>query len=100
VHTTPATSRRTRFEDASRPILLRMRALPIFLVPTLLAVMLFMGLAISAPWAGLLLLVIAAFLTWLTALSWPAISPGSRVLRLVVNLSVLALGVLKLMGLF
>jgi hypothetical protein len=43
------------------------------------------------------MLAIGLFLLWLTALSWPAISPGSRLLRLVVNVAVITLGVLKIL---
>jgi hypothetical protein len=75
-----------------------MQALPTFLVPMLLAVFLFLGLVIRQPWAGLFLIVISVFLTWLTALSWPAISATSRLMRVVVDLAVLGLGVLKLLG--
>lgn len=92
------TGARARFEAASRPLLARMRALPGFVMPALLAVAMFVGLAVNAPWAGVVLIVIALFLSWLTALSWPAITPGSRVLRVVVDLAILALGVLKVMG--
>jgi len=91
-------SARTRFEDASRPVLVRMRALPTFLLPMLIAVTLFLGLALPWPWTGLLLVAIGLFLAWLTALSWPATSAGSRALRIVVNISIIALGVLKVLG--
>jgi hypothetical protein len=79
-------------------MLMWMRALPTFLLPLVIAVTLFLGLALPWPWTGLLLVVIGLFLGWLTALSWPAISPGSRILRVVVNISVIALGVLKVLG--
>jgi hypothetical protein len=75
-----------------------MQALPTFLVPMLLAVLLFFGLVVRQPWAGAFLIVISLFLTWLTALSWPATSAGSRLMRVVVDLGVLGLGVLKLTG--
>ena len=91
-------SLRERFEDASRPVLLRMQALPGFLIPVTLGVLLFFGLTLSATWSGILLIVIALFLFWLTAVSWPRITTGSRILRLVVDVAVLVLGVLKLMG--
>ena len=91
-------SLRERFEDASRPMLRRMQALPGFLIPVMLGILLFFGLALSATWSGILLIVIAVFLFWLTAVSWPVITPGSRVLRVVVDVGVLALGVLKLTG--
>ncbi len=94
----PKASLRERFEEASRPALGWMQGLPSFVVPILLASTLFLGLTLRATWSGILLFLVAAFLSWLTALSWPAISTGSRILRLVVNVSVLGLGVLKLMG--
>jgi hypothetical protein len=75
-----------------------MQALPGFLVPVTLGVLLFFGLTLNATWSGVLLIVIALFLAWLTAVSWPAITTGSRILRVVVDVSVLVLGVLKLMG--
>jgi hypothetical protein len=93
--TSPA---RARFEAFSAPILVRMQLLPAFVVPVLLGVMLFFGLVVPANWAGILLVLIAVFLGWLTAVSWPVVSPFSRVLRLVVDVAVLALGVGKLFG--
>ncbi len=96
--TGPSSSPRERFEDFSRPILLRMQALPAFLVPVTLGILLFLGLTLNAAWSGLLLILIAVFLIWLTAVSWPAITPGSRFLRVVVDVGVLGLGVLKLLG--
>ncbi|HEX6886741.1 MAG TPA: DUF6703 family protein [Candidatus Nanopelagicales bacterium] len=89
---------RARFEAFSAPILVRMQLLPAFVVPVLLGVMLFFGLVVSANWAGILLVLIAVFLGWLTAVSWPVVTPFSRVLRLVVDVAVLALGVGKLFG--
>lgn len=80
------------------PALMWMRSLPSFLIPVVLASILFLGLTLRATWTGILLFLVAAFLTWMTALSWPAISTGSRILRVVVNLAVIGLGVLKLMG--
>ena len=94
------TGARARFEAASRPALLRMQLLPTFVVPVLLAVMLFLGLVVPQPWAGSMLVLIAVFLTWLTAVSWPAITPGSRFLRVAVDLGLLGLGVMRIMGRF
>ncbi len=79
-------------------MLLRMQALPGFLIPVTLGTLLFFGLTLNATWSGILLIVIALFLFWLTAVSWPAITTGSRILRVVVDVAVLVLGVLKLMG--
>lgn len=94
----PRPSLRQQFEDASRPLVVRMGQLPTFLMPMVLAVMMFLGLVLPSAWSGLLLLAIALFLTWITALSWPTISNGSRVVRSVVNVGVLVVGVLKLAG--
>jgi hypothetical protein len=87
-----------RFEELSAPVLVRMQLLPAWLVPVLLGIMLFVGLAVRAPWAGSLLVLIGLFLTWLTAVSWPVVSPGSRALRVLVNVAVLGMGVAKLVG--
>jgi hypothetical protein len=94
----PGTSLRERFEDFSRPILLRMQAMPGFLIPVTLGILLFFGLTLNATWSGILLILIALFLFWLTAVSWPRITTGSRILRVVVDVAVLVLGVLKLAG--
>jgi hypothetical protein len=75
-----------------------MAALPTILIPALLAVALFLGLALSSRWSGLLLLPIALFVGWLSALSWPVLSPGSRALRLIVSVGMGVLAVLKLAG--
>jgi len=91
-------SLRDRFEHASRPLLRRMQALPAFLIPVTLGILLFLGLTLNAAWSGLLLILIAVFLFWLTAVSWPAITTGSRILRLAVDIGVMVLGVLKLLG--
>ena len=91
---------RQRFEDLSRPWLLRMQALPAFVIPVLMAVLLFLGLVLPHWWAGFALLAIGLFLTWLTAVSWPGIGLGSRVLRVVVDVSVLGMAVLRLIGRF
>lgn len=76
----------------------RMSALPTILIPALMAVALFLGLAVPTRWSGLLLLAIAAFLGWLAALSWPAASRGSRAIRAMVAVCLLVLAALKLLG--
>lgn len=91
---------RLRFEELSRPMLLRMQALPTFVVPVLMGVLMFIGLVLPYWWAGLALLLIAAFLTWLTAVSWPAISPASRILRSLINVFIAVLGVIRVFELF
>ncbi len=75
-----------------------MTALPRWVIPASLGVALFFGLVLTSPWAGLLLLGIGVFLSWLTALSWPLITPASRLLRTIVDVAVLGLGIMKLTG--
>lgn len=94
------TSRRLKFENASRPVLRRMQALPPYIIPIALGLLLFFGLTLQADWAGILLLIITLFLAWLAALSWPTIGGGSRALRVVVALAVAGLGVMKLLDVF
>jgi hypothetical protein len=94
----PEPSARERFEDFSAPILLRMQAMPGFLIPVTLGTLMFFGLTLNATWSGILLILIALFLFWLTAVSWPRVTTGSRILRIVVDVAVLVLGVLKLAG--
>jgi hypothetical protein len=52
-------------------------------------------------WLGAILLVLVTLmLAWLTALSWPVITPGSRLLRGGVVLALGGIAVLKAMGRF
>ncbi|MEZ5115823.1 MAG: DUF6703 family protein [Candidatus Nanopelagicales bacterium] len=92
---------RARFEDASRPWLLRLRRMPTWLVIIAMGLFLFAGLVLTGPLAwlgGLFLLVTAAFLGWLLALSWPVLTTSSRVLRVVVVGMVVGIAVLKFLG--
>lgn len=99
----PATGARATFERLSLPLLTRMNALPRWLVVILPAVLLFVGLLLRGPWAwlgGIVLLLVWAFLTWLTALSWPALETRSRFFRLLVVVGFWAIVVLKFLGRF
>ncbi len=87
----------------SLPLLRRLHALPRWLVVVAPALLLFGGLVLTGPfaWIGaVLLLVVAAFLGWLTALSWPAIGPAPRALRVLVVVALVGIAILKAMGRF
>lgn len=56
------------------------------------------GLALPFRWAGLLLIVLGLFLSWLIALSWPRISVLARLVRIIVTLSIFGFSVLRLTG--
>ena len=80
-----------------------MHALPRWVVVIAPAILLFLGLILTGPVAwvgGILLLLVAAFLGWLTALSWPAITGSARFLRVIVVLALVGVAVFKFMGRF
>ncbi|HSF26965.1 MAG TPA: DUF6703 family protein [Actinomycetes bacterium] len=76
-------SMRARVEQASAPALVRLTRLPRLLVPAIFGVLVIVALATPAPIALAATVVVVAFVGWLTYLSWPAITPGGRVFRLV-----------------
>ena len=94
--TTPGASPlRTRIETASRPLLLRLSALPRWLL-FLAFVALAVGAAIAPSWWGVACAgVLALFLTWLLFLAWPKLTPGSRLLRILVIGVLVGVGVIR-----
>lgn len=103
VSTPGASERRQAFERLSFPLLSRIAAVPRWLFVTVPAALLFLGLIQTGSLAwlgGVFLLAVFAILTWLTALSWPAITPGSRLIRVIVLLALFGIAVLKFMGRF
>ena len=77
---------RKRVTDLSAPTLLRIHALPKFLVPGLIAVLMILGLFLPAPYSGIALTVVSIFIGWLMYLSWPLLDSKSRMIRLLVFL--------------
>jgi hypothetical protein len=94
-----ATGGRARLEAASFAPLAALHRLPRWLLPVVLAAMLVAGLVLPAPFA-VLLLVVAAFLGWLLALSWPLIDGRGRLLRALAVLALVVIAVLRLTGHF
>jgi hypothetical protein len=79
---TPGASdrRRTLERSSARPLVL-LHQLPVWVVPLLLAALLIAGLSVPG-WIGAVALVlVAAFLGWLAAVSWPRLTPSGRLLR-------------------
>jgi hypothetical protein len=100
---TGSTGARLRFEEMSYPMLRRLHAMPRWLIVVLPAVLLFGGLILvnDLSWlGGILLAVVWLFIAWLTALSWPALTPGSRLFRALVVLALGGVVVLKFLGRF
>jgi hypothetical protein len=94
---------RNAFERISYPWLVRMLAVPRWLVVVLIASSLLLGLVLSdgLAWLGsIFLLFVALFLAWLLALSWPALTGGRRFIRLLAVVGILGIAFLKLTGRF
>jgi hypothetical protein len=81
---------RKRITDLSAPALLRIHALPKFLVPGIIAVLMLLGLFLAAPYSGIALTVVSVFIGWLMYLSWPLLDPRSRLIRVLVFLILIA----------
>lgn len=99
----PASNPRGNLERASVPILMRLLALPRWLIVVLMGTFLFLGLIQTGNLAwlgGIFLLIVGGFLGWLLALSWPVLSTGRRISRIVVVAAVLGIAVLKFLGRF
>jgi hypothetical protein len=96
--TKPASSARRRY-----PLVERLNRMPRFIIIVAPGVLLFLGLIQTGKWAwlgGILLLIVAAILAWLTALSWPVIPVRSRIVRVIVVAVVVGFAGLKFSGRF
>lgn len=82
-------------EQRSATTLLWLHQLPAW-VPAVLAVALLVGGLAMHGWAGAgALFGLAAVLAWLAAISWPRLSAGGRLLRIVVTGLVIVAGILR-----
>jgi hypothetical protein len=91
----PRSAGRTRLERASAPALVALTRVPRWLVAVLMAVLLVAGLAVEGPVGAALLLVLAAFLGWLLAVSWPVLAGVSKVVRVLVVAAVVTVAVMQ-----
>lgn len=85
-----------------RPLMV-LHSLPRWVVPVLLGSMLLLGLILQGPLAwvgGILLAIVSVLVIWLTALSWPVLTPGSRMMRFVIGLMLVGITILKFMNRF
>jgi len=83
LYTPNASPARQAAERQSARPLLYLHQLPRWVPPVVLAVLLVVGLAVKGPAGAAALCALAAALGWLAALSWPRLSAGGRVARLV-----------------
>lgn len=74
---------RDRFEDVSRGPLYALNRVPRPLIVILMAAFLVGGLLLPPALGAVMLAVLGLFLLWLLILSWPAIAPSSRLLRVI-----------------
>ncbi len=96
-------AQRSALERRSYPLLRVLQRVPKWLIVVLPAILLFFGLIQTGGLAwlgGVLLLLVAVFLGWLLLLSWPALSPGSRTVRIVTVAAVVGIALLKFLGRF
>lgn len=93
LYTPGASDSRRALERSSARVLLYLRQLPRWLPPVVLAALLLAGLTVHGPVGAVALVLVAAFLGWLAALSWPRLSPPGRLLRVAATACLLALAV-------
>ena len=93
----PATpTLRASVERTSRPLLLRLHALPRAVVPLGTVVLVLVGV-LAPPAVGVVALtVVGLFVGWIAYLSWPAVSASGRLLRVVMVALVAALALTRL----
>jgi hypothetical protein len=72
-----------RLARLSAPLLIRLHAQPRWVVPVVMLGLCLGGLFTRGVVAFLCLGLLAVFLAWLLLLSWPLITPASRLLRVV-----------------
>jgi hypothetical protein len=95
LYTPDAGPARRALERASARPLLFLHHLPRWLPPLALAALLLAGLALHGAPAAAALVVVAAFLCWLAALSWPSLSGRGRLLRAGAVAALLAAAVIQ-----
>ena len=74
---------RRALEKRSGPVLVLLSGMPRAIVPIVSVLLLIGGLALPVPIGVACLAVLAAFVGWLTYLSWPAIVGPARAVRVV-----------------
>jgi hypothetical protein len=89
LYTPGASAARKAAERRSAKPLLYLHQLPVWIAPLLMVVLLIAGLAVRGPVGAAALCGVAAVLGWLAAVSWPRLSLGGRLGRLLAVAAVL-----------
>lgn len=87
---------RTRLEVVSRPLLVRLTALPRPVVPLATVVLFAVAVLAPPPVALVALVLVGLFVLWLTVLAWPAVGVGGRLMRVAAVGLVVVLGLTRL----
>jgi len=82
-------------ERSSAKPLVWLQQQPVWLPPVVVAVLLIAGLAVPGWLGATALVLVAAFLGWLAALSWPRLNRSGRLLRLAAVAAVLAVAIIQ-----
>jgi hypothetical protein len=91
LYTQDASPTRQTAERRSAKPLLYLHQLPAWVPPLVLVVFLIAGLAVRGPAGAVALCIVAAVLAWLAAMSWPRLSSGGRLGRIVAVAAMLAI---------
>jgi hypothetical protein len=91
----PVDSLRARIEKVSRPILVRLHAMPQMLVPLITIVLLAVGVLAPLPIGLVALAVVLLFVGWIAYLSWPVAGVGGRIWRILIVVLIVALAVVR-----
>ena len=82
-------------ERSSAKPLVWLHQQPVWFPPLVVALLLVVGLAVPGWLGAAALVVVAGFLGWLAALSWPQTSTGGRLLRVAAVAGVLVVAVIQ-----
>jgi hypothetical protein len=82
-------ARRATEHHSARPLLF-LHQLPAWVPPSVLAILLVVGLAVSGPGGAVALCAVAAALGWLASVSWPRLAAGGRAGRVLIIAALVA----------
>jgi Family of unknown function (DUF6703) len=92
----PRSPFRLSVERASRDLLTRLHGLPRLIIPLFTGILFAVGVLASPAIGVLALSIILVFVAWLAYLSWPVVSTGGRLMRLLLVVLVAGLMVFRL----
>ncbi len=80
----PPSPARAKVERTSLPLLLRLSAVPRWLLLVVMLVLVIAGLVLPGVAGAALLVLVGLLVTWLLVVSWPVLGPGTRAARVLV----------------